>query len=127
MRSVLVLTALICGAGSALAQECAYSSGVGPRLEVSDQVDAITVDMGDWVEVCPLVDDERGNTHIPGLSGWSIPRMAQCKAFAGQFAFVDVGGAEAVVFNGLTFVRDCAPEAKIKLREGFQPGIVTVN
>jgi hypothetical protein len=109
MKYALVIAASLLST-SAMASECVYSSGGGPRLQVSSSVEYLTVDTGDWIEICPLRDDERGNTHIPGASGWGLPKVAECEAFSGQFTFVAEVGSKAVVFNGVTFIEDCKAE-----------------
>lgn len=104
MRILLALTvALACG--PAIAETCRFEAPNGPALDVSGPLESVVVHTGDWDETCRVELDDRGDTHIPGVSGWIIPSKLVCRSFEGQIAYVDGSDHKAIVFNGLTFMR----------------------
>jgi len=94
----------------ALAETCRFDNGRGASLAVEFPADTVTVDFGDWTEICQIMLAER-HPNLGFGSGWLPASIAQCgDDLAMPIIFVqsrEGGEFDIVVLDGMAFYRRC--------------------
>jgi hypothetical protein len=96
----------------ALALDCPYESGRGSSLVVADRAESVTVNFGDWTEVCPI-EIPANHPDLGFGSGWLPAMTAQCNDGKLVMPIVFVSSVEGsgdydiVVLDGMPFYRRC--------------------